>query len=459
MGLEKLAAPLINVSAPRVLETLAHWAILMRSPRRLASQPFAAAEGVEVLVNGQLVVSLPANAVMTAAGEAYHGQAVASVAVLDPSKDPTVMPGDFLQWDVDVNASTPIESYGAINVRLAGAGGAPLQLGDSEVARVSIPLAVGRSPGEAPREMPLYYWSEELGYWLEEGQARLEEASKGVWAYAGVVSHFTTWNADVAYQSVGVSGCVVDSNGEPVSYAEVTSRGIDFTGTSSATAGDDGRFEIRVRPDSEVALVAASEDESSEAMAIATGDEDSSLEECLVVLGERGLGDFPILIERESGTVNICVRDHECEDGDAVRVTVEGNDLFAGEILNEPACSRLEVQAGREYVVELTALNGTGFKGSCNFADANTGEIQVSGLNAETQVWRHREGAGSRGRIVVTMRVPQPLTIIARPPGAKVDLVGCDRQYEAGMALPPAPILVSGERRVSGCSAPSLCGP
>ena len=64
-----------------------------------ASQPFAAAEGVEVLVDGQPVVSLPANAVVTAAGEAHHGQAVASVAVLDPSKDPSVMPGDFLQWD------------------------------------------------------------------------------------------------------------------------------------------------------------------------------------------------------------------------------------------------------------------------------------------------------------------------------------------------------------------------
>ena len=211
-----------------------------------ASQPFAATEGVEVLVDGQSMVSLPANAVVTAAGEAHHGQAVASVAVLDPSKDPAVMPGDFLQWDADANASTPIESYGAINVRLAAADGTPLQLGSSGAAQVSIPLASGRSPADAPPEMPFLYWSNELGYWVEEGRAWLEETSEGWWRCVGAVTHLTTWNADVAYESVWVSGCVADGNGDPVGHADITARGIDYVGTSSATADGKGRFEIHV---------------------------------------------------------------------------------------------------------------------------------------------------------------------------------------------------------------------
>ena len=173
---------------------------------------------------------------MTASGEAYQGEAVASVAVLDPSKDPAVMPGDFLQWDADANASTPIESYGAVDVRVAAADGAPLQLGSSSAAQVSIPLATGRTPADAPTKMPLYYWSAELGYWVEEGQARLVETSEGRWGYVGAVTHFTTWNADVAYQSVWVSGCVADGNGEPVGHADITARGIDYVGSSSATA-------------------------------------------------------------------------------------------------------------------------------------------------------------------------------------------------------------------------------
>ena len=414
-----------------------------------ASQPFAAAEGVEVLVDGQPVVSLPANAVVTAAGEAHHGQAVASVAVLDPSKDPSVMPGDFLQWDADANASTPIESFGAIDVRLRAADGAPLQLGSSSAAQVSIPLASGRSPADAPPEMPLFHWSNELGYWIEEGQARLVETAEGHWAYVGAVTHFTTWNADVAYESVWVSGCVTDGNGEPVGQAEVTARGINYVGTSSATADGNGRFEISVRPGSEVELVAASRDESSEAMTLASGAEDSSLRECLALLGERGLSDFPVQIEGESGTVEVCVRDHECEDGDAISVDVEGRNLFAGELVNDAQCSTLEVEAGRDYVIGLTALNGTGFKGDCNFADANTGEIRVSGLNAETQVWRHREGAGSRARIVVTTGVAHPFTIVPIPAEATVRFVaGTEQAYQPGMNL------VAGEYRVE-VSAPN----
>ena len=401
-----------------------------------ASQPFAAVEGVEVLVDGQPVVSLPANAVVTATGEAHRGQAVASVAVLDPSRDPSVMPGDFLQWDADANAPAPIESYGAVDVRLAAANGAPLQLGSSIAAQVSIPLASGRSPADAPPEMPLFYWSNELGYWVEEGRARLKETSEGNWAYVGAVTHFTTWNADVAFESVRLSGCVADGNGDPVGHADITARGIDYVGTSSATADGKGRFEIRVRPGSEVELVAASRDDSSEAVTLATGAEDSSLQECLALLGERGLNDFPVQIEGESGTVEICLRDHECEDGDAVSVDVEGRNLFAGELVNDAQCNLLEVEAGKDYVIELTALNGTGFKGDCNFADANTGEIRVSGLNVESQVWRHREGTGSQARIIVITGVPQPFTILPAPPNAAVRFVaGTESAYQPGMEL------------------------
>ena len=153
-------------------------------------------------------------------------------------------------------------------------------------------------------------------------------------------------------------------------------------------------------------------------------------------------------IEGEKGTIDICVRDHECEDGDAISVDVGGRNVFNGEIVNEAMCSAVEVEAGRDYVIELTALNGTGFKGACNFADANTGEILVRGLNTETQVWRHREGAGSQARIVVTTGVPQPFSIVSTPPDATVRFLGIvDREYEAGMEL------LAGEYRVE-VSAP-----
>lgn len=402
-----------------------------------AVREFGAAEGVDVSVDGLSVVTLPANAMTTRDGDAYTGRAVASVAVLDPSRDPSTMPGDFQSWNSASQTAAPIESYGAVSVDLRADNGAPLQLAAGDVAQLSIPLATARNPQDAPPTMPLYYWSGDLGYWIEEGEARLAEVSPGNWAYVGAVGHFSTWNADVIYESVSITGCVLDGNGDPVSYAELTARGIDYTGTSSAIADADGLFEIDVRPNSELELVAASGEASSDSMTLSSGDGDFSLELCLVVQGERGLEDFPVRIEGETGTIDICVRDHECEDGDAIDVDIDGRNVFSGEIANDAMCSALEVEAGREYVIELTALNGTGFKGACNFADANTGEIVVRGLDSETQVWRHREGAGSRARIVVSTGVVEPFTVVTTPPDATVRFAAnASRGYEPGMELP-----------------------
>ena len=116
---------------------------------------------------------------------------------------------------------------------------------------------------------------------------------------------------------------------------------------------------------------------------------------------DQSIRDFPMRINGTTGTLKICVRDHECEDGDKIRVEVDGRRIFSGEIDNDWDCHTLNVWAGESYAVELTALNGTGYKGDCSYRDENTGEIRVTGENTETQVWRHRGGAGSKARIIV----------------------------------------------------------
>ena len=114
--------------------------------------------------------------------------------------------------------------------------------------------------------------------------------------------------------------------------------------------------------------------------------------------------DFNLRISGDSADLQICVRDHECEDGDRISVTVDGRMVFSGEIDNDWSCNVIDVRAGQRYSVELQAINGTGRKGNCSYADANTGEIRVEGENVETQSWRHRGGAGSSAEIIVTAR-------------------------------------------------------
>ena len=372
------------------------------------TQPFRPENNAAIQVDGQKVVSLSANVLVTDSGGAASGQAIARVTVLDVSKDPSVMPGDLEQWNADTGEAEPIESFGAMNVEFTGGNGNRLNLANGKQANISIPLASGRRPEDAPKTIPLYYWSDATGYWVEEGTAVLERTSDGKWAYTGSVGHFSTWNADVLYESITMKGCVQDKQGKPVKYAEVTARGKDYVGSSKATTDVDGRFEIEVRPDSELELSAAVDGSVySNARTMRTERVDLSLNRCLVVTGDQGLRDFPMKIKGAMGSLEICVRDHECEDGDEISVNVEGSIVFTGEIVNEWDCQNLEVRGGESYVVELTALNGTGYKGNCSYIDENTGEIRVTGENIETQVWRHRGGAGSKARLIVETVKPR----------------------------------------------------
>ena len=115
------------------------------------------------------------------------------------------------------------------------------------------------------------------------------------------------------------------------------------------------------------------------------------------------LRDFHLAVASADRTVRVCVRDHECKDGDRVRVAVNGSTVFSEEIANGWACRSVPVSAGRNSI-ELYAINGTGRKGDCSYADSNTGQIRVEGLSVEMQGWKHRGGAGSSASLMVTVR-------------------------------------------------------
>ena len=134
------------------------------------------------------------------------------VTVLDASSDPAVMPGDFMSMDPGTGTMAPIESFGAMAVEFMDANDQPLNLDSGGTATIKIPLAERRDPGTAPPSMPLYYWSDSMSSWVEEGVAILQQDAGGQWAYVGSIGHFSTWNADVPYGTVIIEGCVIDND-------------------------------------------------------------------------------------------------------------------------------------------------------------------------------------------------------------------------------------------------------
>lgn len=100
--------------------------------------------------------------------------------------------------------------------------------------------------------------------------------------------------------------------------------------------------------------------------------------------------------------VSVCARDVECEDGDILRITLNGVPQFEVELLNSAQCQGIWIEQGRSFL-GVYAVNGTGYKGNCSFANRNTGEVTVSGASGGTsQSYQVLGGRGSYGEIQIT---------------------------------------------------------
>src|SRR5690606_9555659 len=141
--------------------------------------------------------------------------------------DPSLMPGGY-QAISTTGEEGLMESWGAITATFTDAAGEGLQLAPGQTATIRIPVAAARA-GNTPATIPLFYFDQAAAIWREEGVATL---SADETFYEGTVTHFSSWNADIIYQTLMVSGRVVDEVGQPVAGASIYSQGQDYIGSS-----------------------------------------------------------------------------------------------------------------------------------------------------------------------------------------------------------------------------------
>ena len=146
----------------------------------------------------------------TASGAAYDGAVDVVLKHLDPDNDnmSMMMPGMLFAQDLSGNAVT-LETYGMLAVELKSPSGMDLQLAEGSSSQIMIPLA--ENTINPPSSIPLWYFDEVNGYWIEEGQATLQGNM-----YIGDVTHFTFWNYDYPYPSITLCITVQDENGNPL---------------------------------------------------------------------------------------------------------------------------------------------------------------------------------------------------------------------------------------------------
>lgn len=246
--------------------------------REAAAQSFDAAAAAVVTTPGSTAqVQLPAASLVNAAtGAPAVGTVTASVTPLDPARDPSTMPGDY-----SVSDTQRIESFGAIKVNLRDAAGNRLNLKSGSTATIRIPLS--SRAATPPASIPLYWFDEATGRWVEDGSATLAGTAPNRY-YEGSVSHFTFWNADMPQDTIYVNGCVADATGKRLPDALVTSNGIDYSGSAVDWTDAEGRFRVAIRKGG-LASVWAEDGNTSNTVVVGPSQVDITLPTCLVISG------------------------------------------------------------------------------------------------------------------------------------------------------------------------------
>ncbi|MDB2656798.1 hypothetical protein N9Y60_01955 [Crocinitomicaceae bacterium] len=125
------------------------------------------------------------------------GQLQFFASYLDPTSGDLgeIMPGDLLAKDLNDNVVI-LETYGMVAVELEGSNGEALNVASGESVQLSMPVSTVQQ-SNAPNTIPLWYFDEIDGNWIEDGIATLQGSS-----YIGEVSHFSYWNCDDPYSTV-----------------------------------------------------------------------------------------------------------------------------------------------------------------------------------------------------------------------------------------------------------------
>ncbi len=178
---------------------------------RIVIGNFAASDGGMITSQEGIGIDFPANSIVDASGNVYEGTVEVAARWLDPTSPilGQIMPGS-LDGLNSLIEEVSLFTAGMIQVELQTPNGAPLNLGNDKKATISsqLPEAI---LANAPPTIPLWYFHEEYGIWIEDGVATLIGNQ-----YVGEVSHFTYWNYDGSLPSINLSGTVVDANGNPV---------------------------------------------------------------------------------------------------------------------------------------------------------------------------------------------------------------------------------------------------
>ena len=205
-------------------------------PKTLKGTFAASAGGTIVVSTGDTVVYDPSAVITESTGAAYTGTVHVYAAYLGPADADLSkkMPGDLRGIGTD-GKETVLQTYGMMVVQMEGDAGEKLQLASGKPARLTMQIP-DTLTSSAPSTIPLWYFNDTTGKWIEQGSA----AKTGT-SYVGTVSHFTWWNCDIAASSVNYKLHLQDVHGIALTHTHIqfSSPSIGAGGTAYTDANGD----------------------------------------------------------------------------------------------------------------------------------------------------------------------------------------------------------------------------
>lgn len=150
-------------------------------------------------------------------GTPYSGDLDVILHHLDPTDTNVTlqMPG-MLYAENEANQERMLQTLGMLAVELRGTAGEDLNLAENSSAEIKIPVDPSLM-AIAPSTIPLWYFDEAKGYWIEEGEATLVGSN-----YIGTVKHFSFWNCDIPAEAINLCVTVINENETAFANTRVT---------------------------------------------------------------------------------------------------------------------------------------------------------------------------------------------------------------------------------------------
>jgi len=171
---------------------------------------FSGAQSASIPIDSKSSLTFPDHAITRADGSAYNGNVhvFANPIYGDDPHLSEKMPGALKGLDQS-GAKVALGSFGMLAVELQSDNGEVLKLASGKTVEMQLAIP-NQQLGKAPSTIPLWYFDEAKGYWVEEGQATRQGNS-----YVAQLPHFSYWNCDQTFTLINWEASFTYTDGNP----------------------------------------------------------------------------------------------------------------------------------------------------------------------------------------------------------------------------------------------------